>query len=128
MASGFRDLLEELFAPLGGVNIRRMFGGLGVFREGIMFGLVADDVLYMKTDESTSPAYRVEGSGPFIYDSARGRTISMPYWRLPERLYDDPDAFREWALAAFAVAEKRKSERPKKGKAKVKSPKHRPKA
>jgi DNA transformation protein len=104
MRGSFGDLLEELFAPLGGVSIRRMFGGLGVFKEGIMFALVADDVLYMKADEAAQPAFEAEGCGQFVYDGMRGRTVTMPYWRLPDRLYDEPDQFRRWAAAAFEVA------------------------
>jgi DNA transformation protein len=104
MRGSFGDLLEELFAPLGGVAIRRMFGGLGVFKEGMMFALVADDVLFMKADEATQPAFEAEGCGQFVYDGMRGRTVTMPYWRLPDRLYDEPDQFRRWAVAAFEVA------------------------
>jgi DNA transformation protein and related proteins len=52
------DHLEELFAPVGGVSIKRMFGGLGIFKGGLMFALVADDVLYFKADETTTPAFK----------------------------------------------------------------------
>jgi DNA transformation protein len=103
MASGFADLLADLLAPLGGVSLRKMFGGIGVFKDAIMFGLVDDDVLYLKADDATAPAYEAEGCGRFVYD-ARGRAMSMPYWRLPDRLYDDADEFRAWAETAFAVA------------------------
>ena len=52
MAGGFQELLVELFEPVGGVTFRRMFGGLGIFRQGLMFALVADDTLYLKADET----------------------------------------------------------------------------
>ena len=113
MTSGFAEHLEDLFAPLGGVKLRKMFGGIGVFRDGIMFGLVADDVLYLKADETTSPDYAAEGCGPFVYQGM-GREVAMPYWRLPDRLYDDADDFRAWAEAAVAVA--RRTAKPKKAK------------
>jgi DNA transformation protein and related proteins len=115
LAGQFNDLLEELFAPVGGVGLRRMFGGIGVFKEGIMFGLVANDVLYMKADETTSPGYAAEDCGPFIYDGMKGKSVAMPYWRLPDRLLDEPDEFRDWADAAFAVAVR--TAKPKKKKA-----------
>jgi DNA transformation protein len=111
MAGGMQAQMEELFAVVEGVAIRRMFGGLGMFRQGLMFALVADDVLYMKADETTSPAYEAEGGEQWVYDG-KDRPVPMPYWRLPERLYDEPDEFREWALAAFAVAE-RTAKKPK---------------
>ena len=103
MASGFNDLLEDLFAPLGGVSLRRLFGGIGVFKEAIMFGLVADDVLYLKADDETSGRFAAEDCGPFIYDG-RGKSVAMPYWRLPDRLLDEPDEFAAWARIAFDVA------------------------
>ena len=105
MGGGIEAQMEELFAVVEGVSLRRMFGGLGMFRRGLMFALVADEVLYMKADEATSDAYEAEGCGQWVYDG-KTRPVPMPYWRLPERLYDEPDEFRDWALAAFAVAER----------------------
>ena len=80
-----------------------MFGGAGVFREGLMFGLIADEVLYLKVDETTKPDFEAEGTSPFMY-SKDGKAMEMAYWRLPERLYDDADELTEWAHRAFAVA------------------------
>jgi DNA transformation protein len=107
MDGSFRDFLAELFEPLGGVSFRRMFGGLGIFRDGLMFGLVADDVLYLKTDDTTRSGFEAEGSGPFIYGAKDGPR-STSYWRAPERLFDEPDEFRDWAMTAFSVAERKK--------------------
>lgn len=114
MASGFQNFLEELFEPVGGVSFRRMFGGLGVFRDGLMFALVADDVLYLKADRDTSLAFTEEGCGPFVYDG-KHRPVAIQYWRLPKRLYDDPDEFRQWALNAVAVAARAEKPRRKSG-------------
>lgn len=97
------DHLAELFAPLGGVSIRRMFGGLGIFKGGLMFALVSDDVLYFKADEETLPRFETEGCGPFVFGSKRGQ-VETSYRMAPERLYDEPDDFSEWAREAFAVA------------------------
>ena len=107
------DHLAELFEPVGGVTIKRMFGGLGVFKGGLMFALVADDVLYFKADEMTSQRSAAEGFGQWVYEG-RGRKVPMPYWRAPDRLYDEPDDFAEWARIAFDVAVR--SQKPKGGK------------
>lgn len=117
MAGGFNDLLDELFGPLGGVTLRRMFGGIGVFKDGVMFGLVDDDTLFLKADQTTSERYAAEGSGRWVYEGM-GKEVAMPYWRLPDRLYDEPDAFHEWAVIAFSVAERAKKSKakPKPGK------------
>jgi DNA transformation protein len=113
MDASFPEFLADLFEPLGGVSLKRMFGGLGIFREGLMFALVADDVLYFKTDDATRPGFDAEGCGPFIYQTKDGPR-STSYWRAPERLFDEPDDFREWAMTAFAVAERFNSDKPKK--------------
>ena len=106
------DLLEELFEPVEGVSLRRMFGGIGVFKAGLMFALVADDVLYFKADHTTSPQFEAEGFGPWVYEG-RGKSVAMPYWQAPERLFDEPDEFATWARAAFAVAERTKKPKDK---------------
>ncbi|KAB2870206.1 MAG: TfoX/Sxy family protein [Bauldia sp.] len=115
---GFQAFLEELFAPIGGVSLRRMFSGHGVFRDGLMFGIVIKDVLYLKVDETTQPAYEAEGSGPFAYSGAKGREVTTSYWRSPERLFDEPDEFGKWALAAFATAERAQANKATKKKGK----------
>jgi DNA transformation protein len=66
----------------------------------------------MKADDTTSPAYVAEASGPFVYAGMRGKAMPMPYWRVPEGLLDEPEEFTEWARKAFAVAER--TQKPKK--------------
>jgi DNA transformation protein len=116
MPDTFQDLLEELFAPVGGVTIKRMFGGQGVFKQGRMFGLVSQDVLYFKADELTVPNFEREGSSRWTYEM-RSRERALPYWRAPDRLLDDPDEFAAWAREAFAAAmrglEKHKTAKPR---------------
>jgi DNA transformation protein len=101
---GFRDFLEELYEPMGGVSIRAMFGGLGIFKEAVMFALVVEDTLYLRADEETAGSYAAEDAPQFVYHGMKGRAVAMPYWRLPERLYDEPEEFLAWSEAAFAVA------------------------
>jgi DNA transformation protein len=97
-------LLQEQLAPLGRVAVRRMFGGAGVYCDGLMFGLIAGDTLYFKADASSRPAYEAEGMQPFTYE-ARGRTVALgSFWRVPERLFDEPEAMVQWARAALAAA------------------------
>jgi DNA transformation protein len=92
-----------------------MFGGAGVYADGVMFGLVADDTLYLKADGETKRTFESEGLPPFVYQG-RGKAIAMSYWRIPERLLDDPDEMAVWARAALDVA--RRAAAAKKPKAK----------
>ena len=100
----FKEFLEELYGPMGGVSVRSMFGGLGVFKDAVMFGLAVDDVLYLRADEASAARFTTEKSAQFVYRGMKGREVAMPYWRLPDRLYDDPGEFTAWSEAAFAVA------------------------
>ncbi|MFM1813448.1 MAG: hypothetical protein RLZ98_143 [Pseudomonadota bacterium] len=96
--------IEDQLAGVGPVQIRRMFGGAGVFVDGQMFALIADDVLYLKVDDSTRADFEAEGSEAFTYQTKNGRNSIMSYWRAPDRLFEDADEMTEWARAALAVA------------------------
>ena len=102
-ASGFAALVADSLGPLGGVTVRRMFGGYGVFKDGLMFGLIADDVLYLRVDDGNRSAFETEGLEPFVYDQ-RGRPVEMPYRRAPEAGLDDPEILCDWASGALAAA------------------------
>jgi DNA transformation protein and related proteins len=101
------EFIRELFAPFRHVAVKPMFGGAGLFSDGLMFGLLFDSVIYLKADAATIPDFEREGSVPFTYQ-ARSRPRSLNFWRLPDRLYDDPDELAIWAGRALAVVEKRK--------------------
>ena len=96
-------LIEEL-APLGHIAARTMFGGAGVYCDGAMFGLIADDAFFLKTDEAGQPAFIAEGLGPFTYTTKRGPGQLTSYWKAPERLSDDRDELLIWANRAVTVA------------------------
>lgn len=102
----FRDLYDQ--AGLGPVATRRMFGGAGVFADGIMVALVADAVLYLKTDAETRPRFEAAGLPPFSYERAGKPAVVMSYARCPEEAFDDPDVFRDWAGEAIAAAHRAK--------------------
>jgi DNA transformation protein len=105
------DFIHELFAPFGAVTVKPMFGGIGIYAEGLMFALAFDSTLYLRVDAASIPDFEREGSMPFVYPLAKhhvGRP-SRNFWRLPERLYDDPDALADWARRALAIAQYRKT-------------------
>jgi DNA transformation protein and related proteins len=100
------DSLRELFAEFGPVDVRRMFGGVGIFVDGRMIGLVSREMIYLKADAETIPAFEQEGMAPFSYATKNGEHKLTSYWRMPERLYDDPDELARWARAAQAAAQR----------------------
>lgn len=105
MAFDDPESIRELFSPFGTVSVRRMFGGHGVFADGMMFALESDGELYLKADDLTIPKLAAENSEPFVY-KARGREIALSYWKLPERLYDEPDELAGFAREAFGAAQR----------------------
>ena len=107
------ESIRELFADFGPVTVRRMFGGAGVFVDGRMIALVSRDVIYLKADAETIPAFEQEGLAPFSYATKNGEHKLTSYWRMPDRLYDDPEELARWARAAHATA-LRAAERTKK--------------
>jgi DNA transformation protein len=106
------EFIRELFAPFGAVTVKRMFGGAGIWSDGLMFAPVFDGAIFLKVDDASIPDFEREGSRPFVYTRAKspGRAgrASLSYWRLPERLYDDPDELAVWASRALAVAQRKK--------------------
>lgn len=102
------DLLEPL-----GIVARSMFGGVGFFKDGTMFGLIADNRFFLKTDDSNRPEYERAGSDPFTYEG-RGRRMVMPYYTVPEDVLEDPDDLRAWARRSIAIALAAAAAKPKK--------------
>ncbi|MGE0741335.1 MAG: TfoX/Sxy family protein [Hyphomonadaceae bacterium] len=113
MSSSFHDFVRELFAGLGPVQIKRMFGGAGGYADGVMFLLLADDTIHLKADAELKSALAAEGSGPFVWipqnGPRKGEQIDLGYWRLPEAALDDPDLAVEWGRRALAVAKAKAS-------------------
>jgi DNA transformation protein len=107
----FTAFVQELFAPLGGIAIRPMFGGAGVYSRGVMFALIDDDTLYLKADAESKKAFEVRGCEAFVYDS-KGKPVQMSYWKLPPELVDDADEAVKWAQAALTVAKAEKAATP----------------
>jgi DNA transformation protein len=99
------DHIQELFAAFGPVSVRRMFGGAGIYADGLMFGLVANGAIYLKTDPEGVEAFTREQCGPFTYGTKDGTRQITSYWQIPDRLYDDPDELAQWARTALAVAQ-----------------------
>jgi DNA transformation protein and related proteins len=103
-SDGFIGFLKDLLGSLGPITVRRMFGGAGIYCDGVMFALVVDDTLYFKADDRNRPDFEAEDLAPFSYATKDGRHTIMSYWRCPDRLFDEPDEMTAWAGKALAAA------------------------
>jgi len=99
----FASYVVDLMQVIGPVYSKRIFGGHGIFLDGLMFGLIADNSLYLKVDEETRPDFEAQGLQPFTYAKKEG-TASLNYYQAPEEAMEDLDMMRDWAAPAFEVA------------------------
>ena len=101
----FEGLLRELLEPLGSVVFRKMFGGLGIFRHGLMFAVcTSEEIVALKADESTIPEFKEENCVEWMPHQKGRKPISMGYWQVPERLLEEPEEMLGWAEKAFEAA------------------------
>jgi DNA transformation protein len=109
------EWLAELFSPFGVPAVRRMFGGQGVYLDGLMVALVAGGVLYLKSDAETAAVFDAAGLDAFTYAAKGERRVVMSYRRAPPAALEDPDEMRPWvnlARDASLRAAARKGQRP----------------
>jgi DNA transformation protein and related proteins len=103
-SADFAEFLREQLAPLGRVTMRRMFGKTGVFCDGAMLGMVTENTLYFRVDDHNRVTFKEAESLPPLNYEKKGSVIDLAFWRVPERLFDEPDELVDWARAALAAA------------------------
>ncbi len=95
--------IEDMFEVLGPVTIKRMFGGKGIYCQGVIFALEVDGEILLKGDEQTAPTLEAAGSRQWAYDG-KGKPVKMPYWSIPDDAFDDPDEMARWVRLAYEAA------------------------
>ncbi|MDQ0504628.1 TfoX/Sxy family protein [Xanthobacter agilis] len=109
------ETIADLFSAFGPVRLRRMFGGAGLYADGLMFALEADGVLYLKADAALAGDLAGRGSAPFRYVAKTGPRTMASFWQVPDAALDDGEELA--ALARRALAAARAAAREKDGKA-----------
>lgn len=102
MSRQFADHICDLLSPLGPVTARAMFGGFGVYLDGLMFGLIAWDTLFLKADDRNRPMFEEAGAGPF--KPWEDKPMAMPYWEVPADVMEEGAELCAWGRAAFDAA------------------------
>jgi DNA transformation protein len=111
----FTAYLLDLLAPIRPVSARPMFGGVGLFHGGTMFGLITRDELFLKVGDANRAAYEAAGEAPFSYETKHGTHTISSYWRCPPDLLDDVETFQAWARQAVEAAVVAARAKPKTG-------------
>ena len=118
-SSSYLDHLKDLFSPFGDITIRKLFGGAGVYCDGVIFAITGDEGLWLKVDDVTRAEFEAAGLTPFTYEFDKGKTGQMSYYNAPEEVFDDHDALAHWTGLALGAAARAK--KPKKKKTRKKS-------
>ncbi len=98
------DEIADLFAALGPVTVRRMFGGQGVYHRGLIVAVELRDGMLLKADAASAPAFEAAGATQWTYPGKAGKPVRMPYWSIPDDAYDDPDLMARWVRLAYEAA------------------------
>ena len=104
----FVDYVVDQLSKWAEVSARKMFGGAGLYREGRMFGVIADDVAYLKVDDSNRDDFVKAGSSPFQPYPEKIKSMVMSYFEIPADVLEDPDELARWAERSWIVARKKK--------------------
>ena len=101
--SEFVEFVTEQMSFFGGLRVRAMFGGYGVYRDDYIFAIIVDDRLYFKADPITRAEFEAKGLSPFTY-AARGKSVTMQYFEAPPEVFEEPEVMRSWAQKAYGAA------------------------
>jgi len=103
LSDDFLNYVLDQFSSWGEVSVRRMFGGAGLYRDGQMFGLIADGVVYLKVDDSNRDEFVKAGSSPFQPYPGKGKPTVMSYYELPAVVLENPPELAQWAQRSLEV-------------------------
>lgn len=113
MDKGFVEYVLDLLSCHKGIAVRAMFGGHGVYKDGIIFAIIIESELYFKVGPSNINDYKQKDSCPFTYQG-KDKQVSMPYWKVPEHIMEDQDMLDEWMQKSVKASIESKKGQPKK--------------
>lgn len=111
--------IQEMFAGLGEVTVKRMFGGQGIYHGGLIVGIVFEGEVLLKSDAVSAPAFEAAGARRWVYSGQADKAVGMPYWTIPDEAYDDPDQMARWVRLAYEAALRSPPKKPRAKKAKA---------
>ena len=110
MSSEFHDyIIHDILGHIPHITSRKMFGGYGIYHEGIIFGLIIDDELYIKVADHNRADYEAHHSRPFVYMKEKtGKEVMLGYWTVPEEIMDNPEDIEDWMFEAKKAHDQKK--------------------
>jgi DNA transformation protein len=113
LSEDYLEYVKDQLAGAGTVTVRKMFGGAGIYLDGVIFGLIAYDTLYLKVDDTNRPDFEAAGMGPFV--PFEDRPFAMQYYEVPAEVLEDSEELGLWAGKAVQVSLRKKAGKKKKG-------------
>ena len=107
LEAGIQTALE-LFARMGHLSARKMFGGAGIYLEGLMFVLIADGNIYLKADATNLGRFIQASCPPYVYHGKDGKVMEMSYRRMPDEALDDAHEALVWGRLGYEAARRAK--------------------
>ena len=97
-------VLSDVLSEESGISSRAMFGGYGIYKDGVIFAIIANERCYFKVDDSNRSDYEQYGSGPFVYSHGRHKSTTMSYWELPVDIMEDRQQVADWVHKSYLVS------------------------
>jgi len=113
ISKSYCDFVVEQLERVAPVTAKPMFGGVGLYAQGLFFALIAEDRLYFKVDDGTRPEFERLGMEPF---HPFGEEHAMGYYEVPADVLEDAAQLEPWMRKAIEVAAKAKRGKPKRSK------------
>ena len=110
--SDFVEHVVETMREFGAVTAKPMFGGFGLYHEGLFFALIAEDMLYLKVDDENRAEFEKGGLAPFVYVTKDGDRMVMSYHQAPAEALENPPMMVAWARSGYAAALRAKNRKP----------------
>ncbi len=105
----FHDyVIHEVLKNVADITSRAMFGGWGIYKDGIIFAIIADGELYFKVDDSNRVNFEKFDSHPFVYSQGKHKQTTMSYWLLPEEIMEDELELTRWVEGSVNVSKQSK--------------------
>ncbi len=106
--SEFHDyVVYDVLGGISNITSKKMFSGFGIYKDGIIFAIIADGDLYFRTDEKTRPDFKKYGSEAFSYPRAGKTAVLKNYWRVPEEIMEDKERVFDWVEEAVRASVER---------------------
>ncbi|MEQ9187144.1 MAG: TfoX/Sxy family protein [Cryomorphaceae bacterium] len=96
-----RFILDQL-QGFGEITTKRMFGGVGFFHEGLMFGMIAKGIFRLKVGDKNRSDFESRGMTAYM-SSAKKK--GMPYYEVPIDVLEDRAEFLRWSRISWEIAD-----------------------